>query len=491
MARGNWHIEHLLRRAGFGPNADDLARYEEAPASVVVDRLVDFDRIPDDVDSKMGDPAYIGYVTNRSGAPFAPNTNIEDARQRWLFRMVHSQRPLQEKMALFWHNHFATAYSKIAGALGAVQGTKMMALKPGELPGTQGQIELFRQYALGNFRNLLIEIAKDPAMLVWLDGRTNVRARPQENFGREVMELFTCGLGHYVEQDVYAAARVFTGWNLRNALPGGRADDPNTSYEFVYNAAQHDPTAKAFSFAIYPDGNHTNPARAAADGMQDGVDLLTALARHPGTARRLARKLWNFFVSELEAPDPAFVEAVANVYLDNNTEMRPVMRYILRSPWFTNQDRWYSRYSWPVEFVVRSIREVGWNGFSVDTLRTPLANMGQTLYEPPDVAGWELGPGWFSSGAMLARMNFASTLAANQRFNLAREVAPAARRTPEDLLAFFMNRLSPSYMDQGPRDDLVTYLRAGASWPASDNALNSKSAGLTRLIVGSSEYQFV
>ena len=489
MARANWQVEHLLRRAGFGPSAEDLARYEDSSVSVVVDRLVEFDRIPDDVDSKINDPAYVAVV-GRSGVPFSPDTNIEDARQRWLFRMVHSQRPLREKMALFWHNHFATGYSKIAGVFGAVQGAKLMAAKAGALPGPQGQIELFRQYALGNFRNLLIEVAKDPAMLVWLDGRTNVRARPQENFGREVMELFTTGLGHYNEQDVYAAARVFTGWNLRTALVGGRTDDPNSYYEFIYNAAQHDPTAKVFTFAIYPDGNHIIPARAAGDGMQDGIDLLTALARHPGTARHLARKLWSFFVSELQAPDPSFVESVANVYLDNNTEMRPVLRYILRSPWFNNQDNWYSRYSWPVEYVVRAIREVGWNGLSADTLRSQLANMGQTLYEPPDVSGWDLGTSWFSSGSMLARMNFAAALASNQRFNLQREIPAQARRTPEDLLAFFLNRLSPSNIEQGPRDDLITYLRSSGSWPASDNTLNLKSAGLTRLIVGSSEYQF-
>jgi uncharacterized protein (DUF1800 family) len=488
MARGNWHVEHLMRRAGFGPNADDLARFEASPVGMVADYLVDYDRLPDDVDTKIGLPAYVS-VTSRG--QFSPDTNIEDARQRWLFRMVHSQRPLQEKMALFWHNHFATAYSKIAGVYGAVQATKMMALKAGELPGPQGQIELFRQNALGSFRNLLLEVARHPATLVWLDGRTNVRARPQENFGREIMELFTFGLGNYAEQDVYAAARVFTGWNLRNGVAGGRNDDPNTYYEFVYNANQHDVNAKAFTFPIYADGNTTIPARAAADGMQDGVDFITALATHPETARRLARKLWSFFVTELAAPDPSFVESVANVYLESRTEMKPVIRFILRSPWFVDPERWFTRYAWPVEFVVRSIREIGWNGFSVDAARTPLANMGQTLFEPPDVAGWDLGPGWFSSGAMLSRMNFAATLAGNQRFNLARDVAAYSRRSPDDVLSWFMERLSPASLDAGPYDELLTYLRANATWPATDALLNTKSAGLARLIVGSSEYQFV
>jgi uncharacterized protein (DUF1800 family) len=228
------------------------------------------------VDSRIGQIDYVNVTTR--GGQFSPNTDIEDARQRWLFRMVHSQRPLQEKMALFWHNHFATGYSKLAGAFGTIHGTKMMALKPGALPGRPGQIELFRRLALGNFRNLLIEVARDPAMLVWLDGRQNVRAQPQENFAREIMELFTWGVGNYTEQDVYAAARVFTGWNLRNAT-GGLFTNPNTYYEFVYNPGQHDTTAKAFTFPIYSDGNRTIPARSSIDGMQDGIDFITALAQ--------------------------------------------------------------------------------------------------------------------------------------------------------------------------------------------------------------------
>jgi hypothetical protein len=229
MARGRTGIEHLLRRAGFGASPADLASFEDMSMSGVLDYLLDYEDQPDDVDSKIGNPAYVSVALRGGG--FQPNTNIEDARQRWLFRMVHTQRPLQEKMALFWHNHFATAYSKLNGTFGAVQGTKMMANVFGQLPGPDGQYELFRKHALGSFTDLLIEVAKDAAILVWLDGRTNTRQRPQENFGREVMELFTFGVGNYTEQDVYAAARVFTGWNLR--FVGGR-DDPNNYYEFNY-----------------------------------------------------------------------------------------------------------------------------------------------------------------------------------------------------------------------------------------------------------------
>ena len=122
-------------------------------------------------------------------------------------------------MTLFWHNHFATAYTKIAGALGAEEGARYMAAKPSEDPNqVKGQIELFRQYAVGNFRDLLLAVAKDTAMLVWLDGRTNVKGKPQENFARELMELFTMGVDTFAETDVYAGARVFTGWNLARPI---------------------------------------------------------------------------------------------------------------------------------------------------------------------------------------------------------------------------------------------------------------------------------
>ena len=477
-------VDHLLRRAGFGAGPAELQAFGDMSPNVLIERLVSFENSPDDVDSKIGHPAYVG-VTSRG--QFSPNSVIDDARQRWLFRMVHSERPLQEKMALFWHNHFATAYSKVAGAVGTAQGTRLMAGKPADVGGPPGQYELFRQYALGSFRDLLVAVAKDPAMIIWLDGRTNTRQRPQENFGREIMELFTFGVGNYTEQDVYAAARVFTGWNIRTSTPREFAQ---SFYEFVFNESQHDPEAKEFTFPIYRDGNRTIPARAASAGLQDGIDFITALATHPETARRLARKLWTYFISEAVAPDPVFVNSVASVYLENGTSMRAVVRHILRSQWFWAPANYYARYSWPVEYVVRSIKEMGGVGFSVDSARTPLTNMGQTLFEPPGVAGWGLGAEWFSTGTMLARMNFASTLASNQKFNLGRD-AGVYRGTPERVLGYFLSRMTPARLDSSQYNELLDYLRADGAWTGTEAELNTKASGLARLIIGSGEYQFV
>jgi uncharacterized protein (DUF1800 family) len=486
QTRRELYARHLLRRAGFGATPQELDDYASLSTGAAIDRLLAFESQPDDVDARVGTPGFVGVTTR---GRFLPSVNINDARQRWLFRMVHSRRPLQEKMALFWHNHFATAYSKVAGTVGAVDGTRMMAAKPSEDPGgVRGQLELFRQFALGNFRELLIEVAKDPAMLVWLDGRLNVRARPQENFARELMELFTFGVGHFTESDVLAAARVFTGWNLARA--GGAAADPASRQQFFYNAGQHDTGAKEFSFAIYSGGGRTIPARAAAQGMQDGIDLIDALARHPETARRLVRKLHAFFVNEIQEPSESFIKRLADVYLKNNTDIRPVMRELLRSHEFLLSSNHFTRYSWPVEFVVRALKEVGHVGFSVDNALAPLTNMGQQLFEPPDVNGWDPGPGWFSTGAMLARMNFASQLATNQRVNL-RDQARGHGSTPEALLDFALGRVSMPSTRGADRTPYLDYLRAGAAWSGSDAHLLTKTAGLMHLMVGSGEYQFV
>jgi uncharacterized protein (DUF1800 family) len=478
-------VEHLLRRAGFGASPAERAVYANLSYHDAVERLLNYDARAADVDALIGTPGYVG-VTLRG--PFSPNTVIDDSRQRWLFRMVHSPAPLQEKMALFWHNHFATGYTKIAGIQGSSDGARMMAAKPSQDPGKAlGQIELFRQFALGNFRDLLVRVAKDPAMLVWLDGITNTKTNPQENFGRELMELFTSGVGNYVETDVYAAARVFTGWNMaRTGITGA----PSAYFGFIYNSAQHETAAKTFSFPIYPDGSKTIPSRTAASGIQDGLDLINALAIRPETARRMAAKMWTFFVSEVTAPDPDFIDAISQVYLLNDTNMKAVVRAVFYSPQFMDEANFFKRYAWPAEFVTRALKEVGYLGFSVFNALAPMVSMGQQLFEPPDVAGWDLGTTWFSTGGMLARMNFAATLATNQKFAL-REQARGFKAAPDVLVAFALDQMTVPPLDLAEQLALIDYVRAGGTWTGSETQLLNKSGGLFHLLAGSGEYQFV
>lgn len=322
-------------------------------------------------------------------------------------------------------------------------------------------------------------------MLIWLDGRTNVRARPQENFGREIMELFTMGVGHYTEADVYAAARVFTGWNLTRQPGGG-----TQPFVFFYNANQHATDAKTFTFPIYANGSKTIPGRSPLDGMQDGLDFINALAGNPDTANYLATKLYRFFVSESGAVNADFMKRVASVYLQNGFDMKAVMREVLRSQQFWDQDNRYARYAWPVEFVVRAIKDIGWTGFSVDDARAALGNMGQNLYDPPDVAGWELGQSWFSTGAMLARMNFAATLTANQKFNLANAAKPYAN-TPESLLSWVLDMVRTAPLASGVTTALLDYLRSTGPWTGAATQLQAKVPGVIHLLAGTAEYQFV
>jgi uncharacterized protein (DUF1800 family) len=478
-------IEHLLRRAGFGARADELDTFRSDLFATAVGRLLNYDRIPDDVDEKIGLAGYVGITTR---GQFSPRTVIGDARQRWLFRMLHTNRPLQEKMALFWHNHFATAYSKIAGQVGAEEATRYLAAKPSEDPGgVRGQIELFRQHALGNFRELLVEVAKDVAMLFWLDGYLNTRTRPQENFGREIMELFTMGVGHYTEADVYAAARVFTGWNL--SRPGAAADRTQR-YQFNYNANQHDTGDKTFSFAIYADGGRTIRARSAATGMQDGLDLIDGLCAHPETPRYLGRKLYRFFISDTGDVPESFLARVSTAFRESRYDMKAVMREVLLAREFWDERHYFTRLSWPIEFVVRTLKDVGWSGFSLGDALAPLSNMGQNLFDPPDVAGWDVGRGWFSTGSMLARMNFASQVAANQRFNLA-AAASGRAESPEALLAFVLEGLKTPPLDATATSAMLDYLNAQGPWTASAAQLQAKVPGLVHLVAGTPEYQFL
>ena len=352
--------------------------------------------------------------------------------------------------------------------------------------GLTGQLELLREHALGNFRDMLLAISQDVAMVAWLDGDTNLKANPQENYARELMELFTMGVEHYTEEDVYEGARVFTGWNLRRR---GQGSD-NRYSEFSYNVNEHDTGSKTFSFPIYPDGGKTIAGRSAHEGFQDGVDLVNAVASHPETGPRLARKLYAFFVNEFATPDEGLVQQLADTYYATGFDMRAVVRQLLKSSQFQDASNYWARYSWPAEFVVRLIKEVGWTGFSAGGSLAPLSNMGQTLFEPPDVSGWPLGPSWFSTGSMLARMNFASMLAQNQRFAL-RQASTGSAQSPEAFLAYFLDRLALPDLDPAVRNSYLDYLQAGGGWTGPGTQVTAKAAGLTHLLGASAAYQFV
>jgi uncharacterized protein (DUF1800 family) len=288
---------------------------------------------------------------------------IEPAQAWWIYRMMTTQVPLREKLALFWHGHFATGYEK-------VDSSRLM----------HQQIETIRRHAWGNFRELTQAIARDPAMVVWLDGESNSREHPNENFARELMELFTCGIGHYTENDVREAARAFTGWHRDGAA-------------FTFQAADHDSGRKHF---------------LGKAGRFDGGDVIDILMQQPATLHFLAQKLLRFFAAP--APPEPIIIAAAAVLDRTRLDIKWFLRELFQSQFFYSADCYRTRIASPVEFAVGAIRtlNVRWSAPEVVEF---LARMDQRLFAPPNVKGWDGEQKWINSSTWAARVDFARTSA--------------------------------------------------------------------------------
>ncbi len=279
----------------------------------------------------------------------------------WAERMLDTERPLEEKMALFWHGHFATAENKVRDY------RKML-----------GQIDMFERHATGNFGELLVAVAKDPGMLYYLDAGVNVKGAANENFAREVMELFTMGVGNYEERDVREAARAFTGWNFENL-------------DFVVNTGLHDDGAKTF---------------LGRTGNFDGVDVLKIILEQPATANYMAAKIYRFFVRE--DPSAALTAELGALLRENDYELRPLLETVFLSQDFYSEASYGAHIKGPVEHVITLLKQLG----AVDVPGVPDFNLttialGQHLLNPPSVAGWAQGRSWITPAFLQERGNVA------------------------------------------------------------------------------------
>jgi len=434
-------IAHLYRRAGFGLSAADLKTASAKPFAACVDELLHPEKVKDALDERLKEMQ--GEVFDL--------TVIEDAQAWWLYRMIHTQRPLEEKMTLFWHMHFATANNKVDRPAFMVQ-----------------QNELFRKHALGKFGDLLLAVARDAAMLIWLDNTQSSKKHPNENFGRELMELFTLGIGNYSEDDVRAVARAFTGWKQREA-------------EFFFDAKDHD------------DGSKTIFGQTWAWTGEEVIDLL---ARHPKTAERMAGKLVRFFVADEGSPE---LEAeIAKIYLETGGDMREIVGAILRSPHFVSDRALRAKVKSPVEFAVGAIRELHAT-VPIRTLPSALTRMGQTLFNPPTVAGWDEGLYWINTATLFERANFANLLATQRgtegdgRFDPAHWIQKEADGAT--VVNVFADVLLDGRVPAPMRAALEQYLtsldkdKKPVAFKATPQALDEKVRGLVRLFLSSPEYQ--
>jgi uncharacterized protein (DUF1800 family) len=266
-------------------------------------------------------------------------------------------------MTLFWHGHFSVANTKVNNP-----------------QAMHNHLALLREKGLGSFRELLLGVSQDPAMLIWLDGNTNRKGAPNENYGRELLELFTLGIGNYTEADVQASARAFTGWNLQDGA-------------FFFNRNQHDFSPKTF---------------LGQSGPLDGGDIVDTVSGHRATAERLCKKLFAFFA--YPDPEPGLLGSLVGAYLDSGQEIRSVVRAILSSDAFYSDQSRYGHVKSPVEYTVGAIRMVGAQTRERGLILA-LRSMGQDILNPPNVAGWAGGKAWINPSTLLARFNFAPRLA--------------------------------------------------------------------------------
>ncbi|MEQ1936031.1 MAG: DUF1800 domain-containing protein, partial [Fimbriimonadaceae bacterium] len=323
-------------------------------------------------------------------------------------RLATTERPLEANMTLFWHNHFAVSGSKITFG-----------------PMMVDHVELLRSHALGNFRTMLGEVSRDPAMIRWLDTDTNIKGRPNENFARELLELFTLGVGNYTEKDIQDTTRAFTGWSVRAALTETRGMTTDTQLKL---ALRDERPMVVFTDcpALHDRKDKTILGKTAPMEADDVLDLVVALPVH---AKFLMRKLWAYFV--YPDPDPKLIDRLAKVYVDSKYELKPVMRWIANSKEFWSEKAQRSVVKSPAHYTYALLRQLGTRELlreaklnrvvdlaPVDPKLVQLARgiaqvtrrQGMTLMFPPDVAGWEWGNAWITTASVIERNRLAEAL---------------------------------------------------------------------------------
>jgi uncharacterized protein (DUF1800 family) len=433
-------VAHLLRRAGFGATEAELDQYTALGFAGALDRLLN----PEQVDDSAADQQ-LAPLTTDLGDP----KKIEPAKFWWVNRMLYTQRPLLEKVTLFWHDHFATANSKVGNAV-------LM----------QRQVQLFRDNGLGNFETLLQKVTRDPAMLIWLDNRQNRKGATNENFAREVQELFTVGIGNYTEQDIKEAARAFTGHGL------------DRTQAYVFNNAQHDAGLKTFQ---------------GQAGNFDADDILGILVRHPATARYLTTKLFKFFA--FDDPDPSTIDRLADTFVSSNFDIRSVLRDIFTGPEFLSPQAFHGQIKQPVDLVLGSLKSLNVQNIGPDVTQV-LRRMGQDLFNPPDVSGWKGGPAWLNATTLFERFNWGNRLsmgrdAAKPYFvDVPGQIQAHGVTSSEALVDYYVGLLVDGDVTPEARQALVDYLNASGPL-ALDNSgtLDLKARGLVHLALATPTYQ--
>lgn len=415
---------HLLRRAGFGASEAAIERAAAEGLEATVQRLLT--QQPETDEFRATEAVLRRTAHDVDG--------IADLKTWWLYRMRYTANPLLEKLTLFWHNHFATSHAK-------VRSVQHMA----------AQNDLFRRHALGSFRELLHGISRDVAMLIWLDGNANRKRHPNENFARELMELFSLGEGNYTERDLIEAARALTGWHVRKD-------------EFWFNRAQHDFGSKTVF---------------GTTGKLNGDDVVKLCLDKPACPRFLAGKLLRRFV--LPDPPTKSTDELAGRIRQHDFAMTPVLRELFTSELFFAPAARHAIIKSPLDLVIGTYRTLEIQPDLRATARL-LAELGQDVFEPPSVEGWNGGRLWINSATLLQRANFAADLTTGERYGRSPDF-PADG--PDDLVGHYVDLLLARELDRSTIASIREFVTE------TGGARGRRVRGLIHLLLTMPEYQLV
>ena len=434
-------MAHLLRRAAFGSGRDEIEAYAAKGYEATVEELLNPEQQP-----AIGEDLAMRYNPCQYQASIFPAMGV-----LWVYRMINSPRQLQEKMALFWHTILCAGFSKVDYPL-------EMSL----------MIDMFRQRGMGNFRDILVHLSKNPGMLFYLDNNESRRAAINENYGRELLELFSMGVGkdgqpNYSEEDVKVCAQAFTGWQIVTGYPPFPYGQ--SPWQFRYDPADHDDNEKTF---------------LGQEGRWNGEDVIDIICQQPATARFMARHLYDFFVAD-EPPVPSWqntpprdVEAMnllENAYFDSCYDIRSMLRVLFNSDFFKSEAVRYQKVKSPAEVVVGTMRLVEEHREmkpGLDEINHQCQYMGMDLMNPPTVEGWHTGAEWIDSGTLVERVNFVSSMVGNVKLPgvqsmVSRIMAQGETLSPEQLVDSCLDLLGPLEITAVSKNGLLEGARKGGT----------------------------
>ena len=465
-------MAHLLRRSGFGASRDEI----EAKAALGYQHTLDDLLAPESQENIEEDLLF------RYNPSYWQSAAIENNVQAWLYTMINTPRQLQEKMALFWHMIFCAGHSKIDS------GYEMGVM-----------ISMFREHGMGNFRDLIYRLSTSPGMMYYLDNTESHQTALNENYGRELLELFSLGAGkdeelNYSEDDVKACARAFTGWNNAPAYPPfpyGRSP-----WEFRFDPADHDGGEKTF---------------LGETGAWNGDDILDIICKQPATARFLARHLYNYFVADdvqipawrLTPPqDLDLIQAMEKTYFDSGYDITEMLRVLFNSEKFKSESVRFAKVKSPAEVVAGTLRMVEEHReikLGLFQHSQEPKYMGMDLMNPPTVEGWHTGREWIDSGTLVERINYASELLGNTELPgvkglINRLMSRGDSLSPETFVDGCLDLIGPITVDDGTRSELVAHaqksgdLRHSSSSEQSD--FTRRTGEMFQMIASTAEFQF-